>query len=124
MAGNVHTVRHAAESGTWPLTALLVAAAVFVLSTLCATIRLVCAFRPRLPDLGSPNRFAFPSVARSGCHDEEIDPGSALAEADELAQALARIALSKHREVLRSLPWLVSAFSATLGWLALAGWFG
>ncbi len=60
VAGNVHTVRHAAESGTWPLTALLLAAGTYVLSTLCAAIRLINAFRPRLPDLGSPNRFAFP----------------------------------------------------------------
>lgn len=121
-AGHLAGLRHCCQAGSAPLGGCVVVGTAFVAGSVLTSIRLLGAVRPRLPELPAGNRFAFPSVARSG-YPAAGAVSAQLAEAAMLARLLADIATAKHRAVARSLPWLMMVCVAAMVWLALTGWF-
>jgi hypothetical protein len=105
----------------WWTAALVTAGVLYLIGTLVAAWHLASAARPRLTAPAGTNRFSFPAVAAGCVRWDRVD---GMAEASALVTTLARIALTKHRQVARAVPWLATAATGAFGWLLLTGWAG
>lgn len=89
-------------------------AAVMLVGLVAATVQLLMAMRPRLDAPSETNRFGFAGIMRSASPPLRASIAHQRDEAWAFVKALAGIAMAKHRQVRRSLPWLlVSMASAT-----------
>ena len=89
-------------------------AVVLICASAVAAWLLLQALSPRLDGPPVPNRFAFPSGARSVCRPVAGDAHRRREEAWALVSVLAATAKAKHRCVRRSVPWMVLAAAAGL----------
>lgn len=122
--GDLPAARMACRMGTAPRSGLVLCGVMLLAGTVVSAARLAAAIHPRFAGADrDANRFAFPSVARHGYLDGS-QVSKQLQEAATLAQLLAGIAVAKHRQVARAVPWLTLAACSALGWATLAGWYG
>lgn len=103
----VPSVLHAPDAVTHA-TALVLSVA--FLGGLAATVwHLVLALVPRLAGPSGHNRFAFPNLAALGRRPTAADTQRLRDEAWDLVSVLARVAITKHKHLRRSLPGLAAA---------------
>lgn len=83
---------------------------------LCAVALLLSVLWPRTPEPDSPNRHAFPSVARRRVPDGTLNAQASDFEAEVEAQILATIAMTKFRLVKMATEALAGSFLLLTAW--------
>ncbi|MGN9811535.1 Pycsar system effector family protein [Micromonospora sp. BQ11] len=92
----------------------------FVVGLAPAAWLLVLALRPRIDGAGSANRFAFPDLVRAKGSPSVASIRRHRDDVWGLVTVLARIAMEKHLQVRRSLPWLMVATASAAGLMLLS----